>query len=108
MLNRTHLTPLCLLCALCASAQKGSFTSPDGKLAEIVEFKKKYPFRLMSSRCVPRSTIFPSRTTRITSASTSTARKTTPVSVEKYGCPVPPAKKTTIFLAKYLLALSFE
>ena len=32
MLNRTHLTPLCLLCALCASAQKGSFTSPDGKL----------------------------------------------------------------------------
>ena len=31
----------------------------------------------------------------IASASTSTALSTTPVSVEKYGCPVPPAKKQT-------------
>ena len=45
---------------------------------------------------------------RITSASTSTARRTTPVSVEKYGCPVPPAKNTTIPFSKYLFALSFE
>ena len=30
------------------------------------------------------------------------------VSVEKYGCPVPPAKNTTIPFSKYLFARSFE
>ena len=36
------------------------------------------------------------------------ALSTIPVSVEKYGCPVPPAKNTTIPFSKYLLALSLE
>ncbi len=45
---------------------------------------------------------------RIISASISIARSTVDVSVEKYGCPVPPAKNTAIPFEKYLFALSFE
>ena len=45
---------------------------------------------------------------RMQSASISMALKATPVSVEKYGCPVPPAKNTTLPCLKYLLALSLE
>ena len=45
---------------------------------------------------------------RIISASIYIARRTVAISVEKYGWPIPPAKKTTIPLLKYLFALSFE
>ena len=43
---------------------------------------------------------------RISSQFSSTARSTTPVSVEKYGWPVPPAQKMTVPFSIARMALS--
>ena len=45
---------------------------------------------------------------RMQSASISIAIRVIVVSVEKYGCPIPPAKNTTIPCSKYLFARSLE
>ena len=42
------------------------------------------------------------------SASISIARSSVPVSVEKYGCPIPPAKKTISPFSSADTAASFE